>query len=141
MISIQVKISDKTNGFLRRLPIGLRRELNKTSGKFMRDVRKSAKLMAPRDTGELANSIIIKKDGRTWILEVQSPYGKFQEEGFRPHWIHSDMIKTSRKLTRKGFYFVKRNKPFVGPAIERNLSKLSQRLNRAVDKAVIRSKR
>lgn len=141
MISIQIKGLNKTNGFLRRLPIRMRRELNITSGEFMKAVRKSAKLMAPRDTGELANSIVIRKDGRTWILEVQSPYGIFQEEGFTPHWIHSDMIKGSRKLTRKGFYFVKRYKPFVTPAMERNLSKLSQGLNRAVNKAVERSKR
>ena len=46
------------------------------------------------------------------------------------------MIKGSNKLTRKGFFFVQRNKPFVKPALEHNLSKLSQRMSKATLRAI-----
>ncbi|MFW9872067.1 MAG: HK97 gp10 family phage protein [Candidatus Thorarchaeota archaeon] len=141
MNSIKVTGLKETNGFLRGLPINLRKEINSESEQFMKDVRKSAKLRAPRDTKELANSIIIKKDGNTWILRVTSPYGVYQEEGFKPHWIHSDMIKGSSKLKRRGFFFVKKSKPFIGPALEHNLNKLSQRMNKATTRAIKKSRR
>ena len=69
MISIQVKGLKQTNGFLRGLPMNLRKEINKESGNFMFAVKKSAKLRAPRDTRNLANNIFVKKNGKL-IKEV-----------------------------------------------------------------------
>jgi hypothetical protein len=75
-------------------------------------------LRAPRDTKELANSIHVELTGKNeWTLFVDSPHGVFQEEGFRPHWIHSSMIKASNKLKGKGFIFVSKSTPFVTPAL------------------------
>lgn len=113
----------------------------------MRDVRKSAKLRAPRQTGELANSIILTKNGKQWILEVQSPYGRYQEEGFKPHWIHAGTpTKNSTgtvgsALNVAGFVKVSKHTPFIRPALEHNLSKLAQRLSNATNKAIKRSKK
>ena len=137
VMSIKVKGLNKLQGFLRGLPKNLREEIGKESEQFMLDVRKSAKLRAPRDTGALARSIIVIKKGKTrWILEVQSPYGVFQEEGFRPHFVHSSMIKGTNKLTREGLFFVSKSKPFVRPALEHQLGKLAQRMSKATKRAI-----
>lgn len=142
MISIKVSGLNEMNGFLKGLPLNLRKELNSESEQFMLDVRKSAKLRVPKDTRNLANSIIVtKKDGITWVLSVENPYGVFQEEGFKPHWIHSDQIIHSEKLTKKGFFFVKKSTPFVRPALEKHLNKLAQRMNKATNHAIKRSKK
>lgn len=140
MVQIQIQGMRKVNYFLQNLPRNMNREINDESGSFLKDVRKSAKLRAPRDTGELANSIKITKSKNTWILSVEAPYSLAQEKGFKPHWIHSSMIKGSNKLIREGFFFVQKNKPFVQPALEKNLSKLSQRMSKATNNAINKSR-
>lgn len=101
----------------------------------MKDVRKSARLRAPKNTGGLKDSINVRQEKEgLWILEVESPHGVFQEEGFKPHWIHRSMI--AGQEGESGFVFVTKNKPFVTPALEHNLSKLSQRLSNATDIAL-----
>ncbi len=123
------------------------KEINDESGSFMKDVRKSAKLRAPRQTGALAKSIIVTKKGKQWILEVQSPYGRYQEEGFRPHWVHALMPTKNSKgtigdaLNVAGFVKVSKHTPFVKPALEHNLSKLAQRLSKATKRAINKSKK
>ena len=104
---------------------------------FMKNIRRSAKLMAPRDTGELASSIKIrptKTKGKTqqYLLEVTAPHANFQEEGFAPHFAY---IRNSSKLP-PGVYFVKKNTPFVKPAIEKNFSRFSQSLNSGIRRAI-----
>lgn len=141
MISLRVEGLNELNGFLRRLPKNLRKEIGKESEQFMKDVQKSAKLRAPRDTGELANSIHVELTGANeWTLFVDSPHGVFQEEGFTPHFIWSDgnnvMGRQSNKFWWTGLHWVSKNKPFVRPALEHNLSKLSQRLNKATQRAI-----
>lgn len=131
----------KTNisGVMSRLK-GIGRALNKeisdANGDFMRGVKKSAKLRAPRDTLRMKDSIRIIKTKNGWDLEVTSRYAYFQEMGFRPHWIHSDMIDESRKLTRYGFFFVKKSKPFVRPALDHNLKGFSRILKSATKQAI-----
>lgn len=114
---------------------GISRNMNKAlsdgTGEWMRKVQKSAKLRAPRDTTKLKDSIKLKKIKNGWLLDVQSPYGVYQEEGFRPHWIHTDMMKGNKKPRKEGFVWVSGFKPFVRPALEHNLSRLSQTLLKA----------
>ena len=144
--TIQIQGLNQLNGFLTRLPTKLVDEISKESEQFMKDVRKSAKLRAPRDTRELANSIVIYNQGKNnWVLEVQSPYGKYQEEGFTPHWIHTDMITGSNKFSqiyggKSGFIFVSKSTPFVKPAFEHNISKLSQRISKSTKDAINKSR-
>jgi hypothetical protein len=136
---IEIKGLHKLNGYLRGLPRRLRNELRREAESFMLDVKKSAKLMAPRDTGELASSIVVDEVGRnSWVLRVLARHGVFQEEGFAPHWVHSDLIGNSNKLLGTGFFFVSKSKPFVAPALENNLSRLSQRLSKATQRALRR---
>ncbi|RLG13709.1 hypothetical protein DRN69_05130 [Candidatus Pacearchaeota archaeon] len=146
MIQIQLQGVRKVRRFIEGLPKNMEKEIDKENGKFIKDVQKSAKLRAPRMTGELANSIVVTKNGKSWILEVKSPYGKYQEEGFRPHWVHA-LLPTRNKLGTigeafniAGFAKVSKHTPFIKPALEHNLSKLAQRMGRATRKAIGGSK-
>lgn len=139
MIQIQVTGLHKLNGFIKNLPKNLNKEVSKESESFMKDVQKSAKLRAPRDTKKLVRSIHVELTGKNqWTLFVDSPEGVYQEEGFRPHWIHSSMIKGSNKLVGEGFFFVSKSTPFVRPALEHNLSKLAQRMGDATQRAIMK---
>lgn len=124
------------------------KEIDKTNGQFMRDVKKSAKLLAPRNTGELANSIILTKIKDGYILEVKSPYGAKQEEGkglpyrddtFKPRrdvkHKPGSIIKGGNVTSGKGVV-VRRYTPFVKPALERHIGKLAQQLDSATKKAI-----
>jgi len=145
-IQIQVTGLNKMNGFLTRLPKNISEEISSGSGQFMKDVRKSAKLRAPRDTGRLANSIIITERGRgSWVLEVTSPYGIYQEEGFRPHAFLVDPGRPgfkSNKLSNKfgQVIMVRKNTPFIRPALEHNINKLTQKMRDSTRKGINRSR-
>ena len=56
----------------------------------MEDLKNTAKSFAPKDTGELKESIIkepVKKVGntKTWKVIVGAPHRREQDEGFSPH--------------------------------------------------------
>lgn len=135
-----IKINIRGIEKVERKLIGIERNMNKSlsdsSGKWMKKVQKSAKLRAPRDTTKLKDSIKLKKLKNGWLLDVQSPYGIYQEEGFRPHWIHTDMMKGTKKPRQEGFVWVSGFKPFVRPALEHNLSRLSQTLSKATQEGL-----
>lgn len=120
---------------LKGLPNELNKQLSESSGEFMKAVKKSAKLRVLKDTKGLKDSIKLKKLKNGWELVVGSPHGRHQEEGFKPHWIHSDMIK-STKLKGDGFFFVSKSKPFIKPALEHNLSNLPNILSKSVKQAI-----
>ncbi len=136
VIKIQVMGAREAIRTLSRIPRELNREISRGSGEFMKNVRKSAKLRAPRDTSQLKDSIKLEKLKNGWIINVESPYGIYQEEGFKPHWVHSDMIKGSNKLKRQGFFWVEKSKPFIKPALEHNLSNLSNILSKSSKLAI-----
>lgn len=123
---------------LEGLPMAMNKELSKSSGKWMKAVQKSAKLRAPKDTRELRKSIVVTKTKNGWDLIVASKQGFYQEMGFKPHWIHkSQILKTNNsRLKGKDFYFVSKSKPFVRPALEHNLSHLSQTLSKGTKRAI-----
>ncbi|KKM80820.1 hypothetical protein LCGC14_1335960 [marine sediment metagenome] len=117
----------------------------------MRDIQKSAKLRAPRWTGKLAKSIIVREIKKnTVMLTVNSPYGAFQELGFKPHYVElrrstrsghvvADWARTKGVKGQTGSIFVSKFKPFIRPALEMNLSRLSQKLTLAAGFAIKRS--
>lgn len=161
-MQMQIKINGlkEVNQFLIELPKKLEKEIDKTNGQFMKDVRKSAKLRAPRYSGELANSIIVDKIKNGYILSVQSPYAYEQETGeglprlvsikelTGSGWLskpfggvnasgtQGGLSKGGGKSGKKGFFIKRHYKPFVKPALEHNISKLNQQLSEATDKAI-----
>jgi hypothetical protein len=141
MIRVTMQGSDRVSSMLLKLPGELGKEINRTSEEFLKAVKKSAKIRAPTDTGEMKNTIqVIKFGPKSWQLSVDSPHGIYQELGFSPHWIHSDMIMGTQKLDRTGFFWVKKSTPFVKPALESELTKLSAKLGSATQKAIAKSR-
>jgi len=147
VIQLKVKGINRLTKFLVKLPTSMNKEIIGKSNAFMKFVRKSAKLRAPRMTGRLAESIMIKRKKNEIILTVDSPYGVFQEMGFAPHWIHSNMSDrmggTVGGLFNKfdSFFFVSRHKPFIAPALEAGLSKLPNMLSQGTKKAIKQARR
>jgi hypothetical protein len=137
MSKIEVTNIDKVEKLILELPMKEEKVLSKSNEKFIKMVQKSAKLMAPRDTGELAASIKrrqTKTKGKTkqYLLEVTAPHASNQEYGFEPHFA---FIRNSSKLT-PGVYLVKKNTPFIRPSIEKNLSRFFQSLNKGIKEAI-----
>lgn len=137
MTIVKVSGGDDIIKLISELPMKEQRVLDKGNMKFLKNVQRTAKLMAPRDTGFLASSIKIgptKTKGKTkqYLLEVTAPHALFQEEGFTPHFA---FIRNSAKMA-PGVYFVKKNTPFIKPAIEKNLSRFFQNLNTGMRRAV-----
>ena len=142
MIRVEIKGDKEFRRYITGLPKELDKQLTKDNYNFMKKVRKSAKLIAPKDTGALANSIKLKRTitkGRTkqWKLVAGGgsggrSYAAAQEEGFTPHRV---FIKGSNKMA-PGLYWVKRNKPFIGPAVEKNIGRFMQKLNSSTARAI-----
>ena len=137
MSIVKINNLNKVEKMFLELPKRQEKMINTNGLAFMKAVKRTAKLMVPRDTWELAESIRLKPTkikGKTkqFLLEVTAPHATFQEEGFKPHLAP---IMGSRKLA-PGFYFVKKNTPFIKPAIEKNLSRFLQNLNTGMKEVI-----
>jgi len=87
-MKIELRGHHKVISFLQALPKRLDKAMVNGNEEFLKKVQKSARRMAPRDTGALANTILIeptKTKGRTkqFKLLVDAPYAYFQEETCR----------------------------------------------------------
>lgn len=144
VVNVQIRGLGGLKKFIVNLPKQTEIELNAASDEFMKFVKKSAKLRAPKMTGRLADSIELKKNKNVITLVVNSPYGVFQEQGFTPHWIHSEFPDRAGGIVeglfnQKGWFFVSKHTPFVAPALEAGLNQLPQILERRIKKAVTKS--
>jgi hypothetical protein len=145
-VTIQMYGLEKVQKMLVELPKNVEKEIDKTEGDFMRFVQKSAKLRAPRFSGQLAESINFRslKKG-TYKLAVESPYGWFQENGFRGVFLPSDLPvaggyrigdwMSAKGMSGFGFRPSGKPHPFIGPAFESGLTRLPNMLQNAVYKA------
>lgn len=149
MIQIQIQGLERVNRFIAELPKQTEKEIMKASEQFMRDTQKSAKLRAPRMTGELANSISFSKKGKNLILQVLSNYGIFQELGYKSHWVHAGLPTRNslgtigNALNFAGFMYLKgsEGKHFVQFALEKNLSNLPNLLQKGINDAIQKSRK
>lgn len=136
---VKIKFSglDKAVNFMAELPKKLDKEFSKTNQEFMENVKNDAKKLAPKDTGELEESIKLEPvrkgaNVKKWKLVVNAAHGLHQEEGFAPHFA---FIRNSSKLV-PGRYFVQKNTPFVKPALERNYNKYLNMLTVSTKRAL-----
>lgn len=137
MTQIQIINIDKVINSFVELPAKEKKILKEENMVFMKMVRRTAKLMAPRDTGSLAEDIQIVpvrkgKNVNVWKISVDNPAAAPQEFGFTPHFAP---ILNSSKMA-PGVYFVEKNTPFLAPAVERNLSRFFQKVNEKVRRAI-----
>lgn len=148
VVKVTIKGAKKVAKMTARLGPQMNKEIIKVADQFMRFIQKSAKTRAPRLTGRLAESIEIKKDKKNEIrIIVNSPYGMAQEEGFAPHFIHSDMSDRMGGTVGGSFgnfgsfFFVRKSKPFIKPALEAGIARLPEMLNAGTKKAINKSRR
>jgi hypothetical protein len=150
-IKIEMYGLEETQKMLVELPENLNKEIDSVQGNFMSFVQKSAKLRAPRFSGQLADSIVFKKNNRNnWQLSVLSPYGWFQEHGFTGKFLPGSMpvmggyriADWMAAMGLNGFGFRPSGipHPFVEPALESGLNRLPNMLQDATYNAIRRSK-
>lgn len=150
-MTIEIKGLDKVRKLTAKLPQELTKEMMKVSMQFMRNVQKSAKLRAPRDTGFLASQLIIRKKAKIIILSTgEAYYAYYQEFGFTPHIIPKGYFQQhgmapsipGQFISRpSGYAFVGRSKPFMIPAMEINIAKLPNLLNKSSKKAIDKARK
>lgn len=152
MITIEVKGLKEVNRLLVRLPASTEKEVMSTSQSFMKFIQKSAKLRAPRFTGQLAESINVpmNRGNKEIVIQVTSPYAYFQEFGFTPHFLPAGMAVAggyrildwmqSKGLTGSGIMPSGQPQPFIGPAVEAGLNNLPEMLNQAIKQAIVNAK-
>jgi hypothetical protein len=150
---IQIKITglDKVYKLLQYTPDELDKEVLKKSEEFMRMLQKSIKLRAPRDTGFLASQINLYIKGKVITIDTgDAYYAYFQEFGFRPHFIPLEYFEQhySSPATAgipiyptSGLMWVKKNKPFIYPAINATLPSLPNMMSNAVNTAIKNARR
>ena len=148
---IRINGLEKPKILLETLPKELDKKLTRGNIVFLKAVRKSARLRISRHrmTGELSERMIIiptKVKGKTKQsrLLVNSPYGIYQEEGYKGHWVHAGTSTRNRLGTIgdayniAGFMWIKRSSGlhFIRNAVEKQLSTFSQKLDKSVKEVI-----
>lgn len=132
-----MKGSDKVRNYFIKMPKKLDKNVSRANLIFMTNVRDDAKKLSPKDTGSLGDDIKLApvrrgKNVKIWKILIENRAAAPQEFGFEAHFAP---ILNSSKIP-PGVYFVRKNTPFMRPALERNLSLFSQKLNIAVRGAI-----
>jgi hypothetical protein len=151
MIQIEMHGLEEVQKMLLELPEHTEIEIDKAQKDFMSFVQKYAKLMAPKFSGQLAESIVFKQTKKNiYQLTVESPYGFFQEYGFTGRFLSAGMpvqggYRIGDWMAAKGIkgFGIKpsgRPHPFIQPALESGLNHLPSMLQNAIYKAVKESK-
>ena len=142
--------------YLRGLPHKAKiqgKALTKRTAQFI--VRSAKQRVAPGKTGTGKLMRSIRKEpitngyrvmaGEGAVNKVGVNYARFQEYGFKPHWIHRDMIETGSRLRKVGrtgknirnFFYVSKWTPFMGPAFRKALNRLDNiELKRTANRVV-----
>ena len=141
MMKVNMRELNEVRKFVRKLPKKLDRKVTQTNTLFMKAIRKSARLRAPKDTGELRESIKLLpiskgKNVKKWRLVVDAPHAIFQETGFTPHYFFAGKTFNSSKMMPGVKYYVSKWTPFVEPALQKQLVEFDNKLNNAVNRAI-----
>lgn len=153
-LTIEINGLKKVENALRNLPPELKKAITDGGMKFMKKVKKSAKLMAPRYSGFLASSIFIDKEKDNIVLSATAKYAAAMETGEGlPHYVSKKKLKNWFGASRtrgvgkvalgspkgnggKGMVVVRHYKPFIQPALEKNIAKLQTILSDSSEKGI-----
>lgn len=137
---------ERCHHMLVSLPMNTLKSVDGAEDKFMTFVQKSAKLRAPRFSGQLAESIHkYKISFGKWELSVDSPYAWFQEVGWqarplsfftpsRSGYLVGDWMQ-GHGFTGGGITPIGEPHPFITPAFESGLDHLPNIMQNAVYQA------
>jgi len=112
--------------------------LTETLARVVRDEAKAK--VAPLDsgTGELRDSIVMKKEGDGFIVEagrgLKRPYAYFQEFGYFPHFVSKKKWMGPRPFGKS--MYVQQFFPFLSKGFRKALRKLPSEMNRTANKIV-----
>ena len=151
---MKLTISSKDLANLKKFEVSVPKNvgiaLKKDTILFAKMIQKSAKLRAPRWTGKLAESINVKSNKKGAMVEVGQPYGAAQEFGFKPHYVQlyrptgsggvvADWVASKGVMPAKNSIFVKKNKPFILPAVQKVSSQIPDLLSKSIGEAIKKS--
>lgn len=133
--------------YLLELPSKLDRNLSNGNENYINHLTRLSKLHAPKKSGDLMDSIKLDKTktkGKTkqWKMVVDSPYGIYQETGYKPHFVTALTPTKNSEGTIgdayniAGFMWVSKFTPFVSVAFEESMVKLDMELNNQITKAI-----
>jgi hypothetical protein len=145
-MSVSVKMFglEKIQKLRVQLPGETEEQIEKVEAEFIKFVQKSAKIRAPRFSGQLAESITFKKKNKeNWELTVGAPYGWFQEHGFNGEFLSAGMAVAggyrigdwmqAKGMSGFGFRPSGKPHPFVTPAIEQGLNQIPHMLQNSIN--------
>lgn len=146
MAFVELKGNERVRRYLLELPKKLDKNLSQGNENYMENLKRISKMHAPRKTGELAESIKLDKTktkGKTkqWKLVVDSPYGLFQETGYKPHFVtaltpsKNSSGTVGEAYNIAGFLWVSKFTPFVSVAFDESASTLDLEIKNAITKA------
>ena len=146
MVSVTLIGAEEVHKYLTDLPKKMNKEINSGTGQWIKGVQKGAKMRAPKRTGDLANSIKVKKQSKGWSLLVNSPYGQFQEEGFRGHFVNSSRSTRNSSGSIAQAYGIpegvtlliqaQKGRKFVEGALRAGIARLDSQLNKSADRGL-----
>lgn len=146
MVVINFNGVGELNKWIIKLTPEINKEILKKSNDWMNFVQKSAKIRAPRMTGELANSIVKFKKGNTITILVTSPYGIYVNSGFRAHFVNADTLTRNSLGTIGNAYGIPNGIPifikgysgshFIEKSVESAISNLPKMIEDGIIKGV-----
>ena len=147
VMQISIQGLERVNNFLVKLPKNVTNEIEMAGDEFSKFVQKSAKLRAPRFSGQLVESITVTHPKKNRIeVTVNSPYGIFQETGFTPRFLPSNLVvhggyRIGDWMQAKGIsgFGIKpsgRPHPFIQPALAQGLIVLPNLIQSHLNKAI-----
>jgi hypothetical protein len=158
MINIRLRGGDRIKYYVASLPKRIEHAGSLALERFAKRVQKSAKLRAPRWTGNLASKIkITKENKRKIVIRSNAPYAAAQETGYPPHYVslaaHPELVRwwkdkyggKSQPLSSgsggsgmSGYFLVRKFKPHITPALEKESVKLPKIFGDAIEEALSR---
>lgn len=116
-------------------------QLNRAMVASVVGIKQTAQELVPVNTGALRTSITEMVSGSPPVgtVSVGQPYGVYMEYGTRPHVIMPVNAKALRFISGGQVVFAKMvnhpgtaPRPFMGPALEQNLSTIQDNFQRAI---------
>ncbi len=154
MITIKITGNKQVSKMMLKLGPELDKLINKASKEFLESVKKGARRMAPKLTGKLSESMIVKPGRKkgSWIFSVGEGlrHALPVESGYKPHLVSSSAeaypgitiaevygIPEGITLLVKG----SRRKNFVRDAFQNAITRLPEILKRRTKQAIKNSKK
>jgi len=150
MIQIKLIGGKRVSRMMLNLGPELNKMMNKAGLEFLKSVRRGAMIMAPKLTGNLSNSIVIRKKQNKYVFAVESPYGRYVEMGYRPHLVSSSAYAYPGKTIAQVYGIPEgvtllvsgsRRPNFVRDAFQNAIARLPQIIERRAKQAIQNSKK